>query len=1044
MSKFLIIALLVLLPLRGSAQAVNPQTTFPAAVNVNNPFLWLNFNDLTDSFKDSVSGLTLTPLTTPAYNTYCTNGVSSSTTSTSCSLTNVGPGSAIIVFFSISPTSISDSGGATYTSITSTTGAYAGYFGNVSGGNHTITLSYSSSVAYPILQVTVVANVATSSPIDAYSSNHTTGTTTTFTSGSLTTTQADDILVGFQLGNSSTYSFTSPVFTGISGGGWTGIFQGHYLATTAGPYAFTGNQSSSSGYSNILVAVKQNPGVGATPQQPGFDNTNNANYSAEYTWNGWTAAPNLTLGNSMEWDTPWTMLYHIDKFNWDHSSNHYVLASRGDLNTAGVQNVWWQLFIQQNSGNTAASQLCFYRQSPAPYTATTGAMFLASQEWCTATISDVMPNGFNYDIVIEDNGTGNSSALSIWVNGIGQTINTYNMSGQGFGGVTLAVTSGGSGYTSAPTVGSTGGGPNCTVAATATESGGAITAVGSVYSQGCTSTPTITLTGGGGTGAAITATTYVTSMISPIQPLLIPGSVNAGAYYGPGGTDTSQNPLYVDEFAIFPGNLSAIAVTNIFNETKFYQNLLYPNLTKNPPLVIFGSQGCGPDYSGDQTMAMVINAAKAGLIRLIGINDDDGAASGSNSLAWFRQILDQAGFADVPVASGSGSNVPNLGGCPAANLTAYNANTPQNPSSYESATTMYRTLFADYPTTPIYVMSTQTMVGYSQFQASAADSISPLTGMQLQQQNYNNGGWVNAFEGNFANSPASYLAALNSMGTSNNLPIYFESGSPAVGGPGTYNSRTVLDPLYQAAKEMGTGIPGDDQVTGWTNQNLAQLISPYFNSGIQIAVSGGTGYASGTALSTIGGGPNCKVAGIMLSSGGVPSSVVTPNYSAVATTYNGLGYGCYPVVFTANGSGTNLTVSSITCCNIGPNNLTSPLLTVGDTIVGTGVPEGTTILSQSSGTPGGAGVYVTSAATTAMTSAPLTRVPTVVLTTPTGTGAVFRVTLATQLKTYEGSATASYVVWPNVWAYGNGGTQIFQMFENSLINPISTGAPREY
>ncbi len=65
-------------------------------------------------------------------------------------------------------------------------------------------------------------------------------------------------------------------------------------------------------------------------------------------------------------------------------------------------------------------------------------------------------------------------------------------------------------------------------------------------------------------------------MDSPTLPLLVPGYVNNGAFYGPGGADSSENPLYVDEFAVFPGNLSINEIANLFYETKFYQNLLYP------------------------------------------------------------------------------------------------------------------------------------------------------------------------------------------------------------------------------------------------------------------------------------------------------------------------------------------------------------------------------------------------------------------------------------------------------------------------------------
>lgn len=62
---------------------------------------------------------------------------------------------------------------------------------------------------------------------------------------------------------------------------------------------------------------------------------------------------------------------------------------------------------------------------------------------------------------------------------------------------------------------------------------------------------------------------------------------------------------------------------------------------------------------------------------------------------------------------------------------------------------------------------------------------------------------------------------------------------------------------------------------------------------------------------------------------------------------------CIRASFTATGSGTNLTTSSV----VGA-------IKAGDTVTGTGVPAGTTIVSQTSGTTGGAGVYVTSAATT--------------------------------------------------------------------------------
>lgn len=62
---------------------------------------------------------------------------------------------------------------------------------------------------------------------------------------------------------------------------------------------------------------------------------------------------------------------------------------------------------------------------------------------------------------------------------------------------------------------------------------------------------------------------------------------------------------------------------------------------------------------------------------------------------------------------------------------------------------------------------------------------------------------------------------------------------------------------------------------------------------------------------------------------------------------------CQVASFTGTGSGTNLTISAV-----------SGIVSAGEVLSGTGVPAGTTILSQASGINGGAGVYVTSAPTT--------------------------------------------------------------------------------
>jgi hypothetical protein len=966
MKKLWIMMALGSVMVRAGAQGVNPQASFSSAVSVNKPSLWLNYNDATANFKDSISGLSFAGGVPPAISapTSCSNAVSSGTSVATCVMTVTAGDTAVLFAYAQSSTisTLVDSGGATCNLITSGTfgsgPAYAYSCANLTAGSHTFTMTLAGSTGYPILQGVDVAGAAAATPIDAHSAfNSTTASSTTFNSGALTTTLPDDLLVGWVLGSSGSYTLNGPVSHALSGGGWTGILPSSGYALTPGSYAFSGTQANAGGYTAIVVAVKSAsiPVSTVVPQQPGFDNTNGSNFSAKFPYNSFGMAPNVSVGSTMEWNTPWTMMIHVNKMNWDRAGV-YTLASKGDI--GNIQGTFWRLYVQQNNGNGNASQLCFMRNAYA-------APVIAVQTYCTAKYVDMVPNAFNYDIVIEDAGTGAIGAISMWINGYAVPLGATQSFGAGFGGVTAAITSAGSGFTAPVNFTSTGGGTNCVVTGTATESGGSLNAIPVLNSSGCTSTPTIVLTSPTGTGAVITATSYATPMNSSSYPLMVPGYVSNGVYYGAGGTDATQGALNVDEFAEFPGDLPVTAISNIFYETKFYQNLLLPGIQANPPLVIFEGYGCGPDFSGDQTLAMVIGEAKAGVIRLIATIDDDGGSTGSNgtSQGWWRQMLDEAGMNDVAVGVGSNSPGANPGGCPAATITAYNASTPQNESAYPSAASVIRKQYAKYPTKPIYFLMTQTATGYNDFQLSAADGISSLTGLQLQAQNAANGGWVNGFNGNLGVDSAAYVAVFNNNGTT---PIYMWGGAPDQGGPGVYTSRTANDPLYLVAVNNT-----QDAITGWTNLNATQMISPYFFGGITLAYSGGTGYAAATAFTSTGGGPNCNVSGIMTASGGVPNGIETPwgiNISPF-TGYWGLGYGC-------------------------------------------------------------------------------TSTPTIVLTAPTGTGVILTPSLGTFPASYGGANVNRYTIYPNQWAaisgpqFGN--APIFRWFQNSFIDPPTTGAPRRY
>ena len=95
--------------------------------------------------------------------------------------------------------------------------------------------------------------------------------------------------------------------------------------------------------------------------------------------------------------------------------------------------------------------------------------------------------------------------------------------------------------------------------------------------------------------------------------------------------------------------------------------------------------------------------------------------------------------------------------------------------------------------------------------------------------------------------------------------------------------------------------------------------------------------------------------------GAVPGQFMVPLGSCqLSATQLGSAIGlasCVRASFTGSGSGTALTTSSVT-----------GIIKIGDTVSGSGVTSSTTIVSQTSGTTGGAGIYVTSQATTSSTA----------------------------------------------------------------------------
>jgi hypothetical protein len=914
MKKLLIVFALAALTLGASAQATNPPTTFDSAVSVHNPLLWLNFNDPTTAFKDSVSGLSFNgnaPTGVPPNgNTYSgyfkqTAGNYLATVSTS---TLTPPAVSVTGwFFAASLPSVNNVlvylNTATIPFRVTSTGAV---IASVQATGGTVTATTTATInpgfwyllSYTYDSVTGL-NIYINNTLSATTAPNGTGTAHTgiaylgnWPNGSYWSGGMSDVRV-YNAALTSTQINT--LYTGVAipsgliaewqlndGTGSTGIDS----STGGHNMTWSGTAGGNNGYYESFA-----PFGTVLPQQPGFDSTNSENYSATLPYNGLSMAPNNTLGSSMEWNTPWTMMMQINKLNWDKSAIKYVLASKGNVSSS----TFWELYIQQNAGNSYASQLCFARSGYA-------ASLPVAQTWCTARYFDAVPNGLNYSIVVEDSGTGGwGSAISMWINGSAQSLLGTTANSNNFGSVTLAITSAGTGFTATTAFTSTGGGTNCTVTGTATESGGALNAINAQSSYGCTSAPTIVLTSPTGTGAVITATAYPWTMNSPTSPLLIGGSINNGAYFGSGGADTAQGALNVDEFAEFPGNLNFTAISQLFYETKFYQGIVN---TATPKPVVIVDNDTTDDPDNQFLLQTAIGLHEAGLITLAGVVANDWSSGGA---ALWRQMLDSAGLNDVPVT------VPTVStgtyGYPSTLLAQYNASTPLLYTSYGTSTTMYRSIFAKYPRTPIKIMlGDSNWQAFAAFMQSPADGISSLTGLQMVAQDGSNGGGVYGQGGLYDTSANGQYIVQNNQ----SLPIIWIGGTPSSGGPGALSTRTGTDPLWIYFNNATSDVR-----QCYDCLTIAAAVSSVFNFGVGMTYSGGTGYANATNFVFSGGGANCQGSGIMTASGGVPNGIEFSWGASITGVISGVGSGCTsaPTVnlIGATGTGVTLTATPLGC-----------------------------------------------------------------------------------------------------------------------------------
>jgi hypothetical protein len=672
-------------------------------------------------------------------------------------------------------------------------------------------------------------------------------------------------------------------------------------------------------------------------------------------------------------------LLHIDRLNWARSGTK-VLLSKG--NTSGNSHPFWQLYVYMNG---AYANFCVEFNGSGGSAAPNA----VQETTCTTTTVDML-NGYNYDLVVLNDGTGqpNVNGIQLYVNGTNGGDRYINAGGSyAFGSVTVAVGGSGTGYATSTPIFATGGGANCTVNGTLNAVSGVPTTVSLTYTKnfGCTSVPTLstvpyvvtlsgsgtgyatstafTSTGGGtgcsitgtmtssggvpasvalttdtgsctsaptivltsptGTGAVLTATAptgagvtltaalFGASMSSAATaPMYVAGYLNSAGSNGSSAV-TTDPPVLVDELAVFPAALTQAQIQSLFHQTKFYQRLLKATPAR-PYTLIFDNDGCG-DPDNLYALAVTIGAQRIGYISLAGVVDTDGSGT---SQAMYRQMLDQAGLAHIPVSVPSQFGITS-GLCQAANINTYNSATPQTSTAYPSAVSMYRTVFAANPTTPVFIMLGGSFRGVSDLMQSAADGISSLTGAQLVAQNAANGGAIYA-QGLYCcgsvtgdNSMEDWVAGQYVVAHNGAMPIYWYGGVPQSSGPGVLSTRNAKDPLFLFATTYGS-----DTRQAYDSLPTASFVSSVFAGGVTVAIGGsGTGYANSTAFTSTGGGTNCVVTGTMVSVSGVPSSIT---YTTGGGTYAGLGSGCTSaptIVLTApTGTGVTLTATPTMSC----------------------------------------------------------------------------------------------------------------------------------
>jgi hypothetical protein len=204
------------------------------------------------------------------------------------------------------------------------------------------------------------------------------------------------------------------------------------------------------------------------------------------------------------------------------------------------------------------------------------------------------------------------------------------------------------------------------------------------------------------------------------------------------------------------------------------------------------------------------------------------------------------------------------------------------------------------------------------------------------------------------------------LGTSNRVPIgsvYSFAAGPAV--TSFFGAGSAMDIIANGGVGKGSGY-----FAGFANSTKkpgAMLVTQYNQAAVAAYLWGGNAAAALTlaqlqaltgSLTVVMDGYSHVISSISLAADNSFSAAAAAIQAAFTDPTEASFTASIGASFTGSQSGTNLTTTSVT-----------GIISVGDVIAGTGVAVGTTIVSQTSGPAGGAGVYVTSVSGTASSAA---------------------------------------------------------------------------